>query len=245
VLATALLAATLVTGWATPQVPPKDGLALLRAMHDRYAATWYRTMTFVQATTDEHGKVTTWYEGLSVPGFLRIDIAPLDSAKAYIFRADSLYVIDGGKPTRAEPFVHPLMVLGFDVYRESVGTTAAKLTRLGFDLSKIREDTWQGRPVYVVGAAAGDTASAQFWVDRERLVFVRLIQQQRGTLAETQFNEYRRAGGGWVAAEVRFLSDGHQRGAESYSDIETGMTFPADFFDPAHFTRPAWVKGGE
>jgi hypothetical protein len=237
VLVTLLLASTILS----PSPQPKDGIAVLRAMHDRYAATWYQTMTFVQATTDEHGNVSTWYEGMTVPGFLRIDISPLDSGKAYLFRADSLYVIAADTVTTGGPFVHPLMVLGFDVYRQPVETTAAKLSALGIDLTKVREDVWQGRPVYVIGAAAGDTSSSQFWVDRDRLVFVRLIEPRRGARTETQFNGYQPAGGGWVATEVVFFQNGKRMGSESYRDVKTDMTFPDAYFDPARFTRPGWV----
>ena len=41
--------------------------------------------------------------------------------------------------------IHPLMVLGFDVYAQPVSQSAAKLTSLGFDLGNVRQDTWQGR----------------------------------------------------------------------------------------------------
>lgn len=223
---------------------PRDGRAVLRAMHDQYVATWYHTLRFVQATTQRDGSVETWYEGLRVPGFLRIDIAPVDSGKALIFRSDSLYEIHENGVRVARQFVHPLMVLGFDVYAQPVDTTAAKLDALGFDLSKVHEDTWQGEPVYVVGAGAGDTVSSQFWVEQRRLLFVRLIQHRRnGSLSEARFNDYRRADGGWVAAEVLFFTDGTPVGKEEYRDIEAGVTFPDGYFDPARFAPPAWVDG--
>jgi len=44
-----------------------------------------------------------------------------------------------------------------------VADAIEKLKGLKFDLSIEREETWQGRPVYVVGARAGDLHSAQFW----------------------------------------------------------------------------------
>src|SRR6266850_2126429 len=142
-------------------------------MHERYKGKWYRTVTFVQTTTSlREKKVETWYEAARIPGMLRIDVAPVDSGKMILFRNDSLYRFDDGQRKAAVPFVHPLMVLGFDVYADPPERTVAKLEGLKFDLSLIREDTWQGRPVYVVGAAAGDSSTRQFWVDRERLVFL-------------------------------------------------------------------------
>jgi hypothetical protein len=80
-----------------PQLdPPRNGQELLALMHDRYAAKWYRTLTFTQKTTLPDGKVETWYEALELPGKLRIDIAPLDSMKTILFRNDSVYQFEGG-----------------------------------------------------------------------------------------------------------------------------------------------------
>src|SRR2546425_7426706 len=81
--------------------------------------------------------------------------------------------------------------------------SAARLERLKFDLATVHEDTWQGRPVYVVGAKAGDLRARQFWVDRERLVFVRLLEPgQRDTsrTSDIRFNKYQPAGSAWLSA---------------------------------------------
>jgi cyclase len=56
---------------------------------------------------------------------------------------------------------------------------ARRLKRLGFDLATVHDDSWEGRPVYVVGARAGDLRTRQFWVDKERLVFVRRAAPRR------------------------------------------------------------------
>jgi hypothetical protein len=84
--------------------------------------------------------VETWYEALELPGKLK----------------------------EANPLVHPLMVLGFDVYEAPVSETVRKLRGLNFDLSKLHQTTWRGRPTCVVGAEPGDTVSPQFWIDIER-----------------------------------------------------------------------------
>jgi hypothetical protein len=210
-------------------------------MHDRYAGKWYHTLTFVQKTTHEDGSIETWYEALQFPGLLRIDIAPIDSSNVLLFRHDSIYVIRGGQNRPVRPLVHPLMVLGFDVYFDSPETTIGKLKGLGFDLSTMREDTWQGRPVYVVGAAAGDTTSNQFWVDKERLVFVRSLQAgQGGAIMETQFNKYQRLGEGWVSPEVLFYRNGVIVTREEYSDMRGDVPLPASLFD-TKYAQPEWV----
>jgi hypothetical protein len=222
---------------------PRTGEDVVRAMHARYAGTWYKTLTFVQKTTQPDGRVETWYEALSMPGLLRIDIAPLDSGKAIIFRNDSLFILNGGKIQASRPMIHPLLVLGFDVYVSPVENTLEKLKALKFDLTKLHTDTWQGRPVYVVGADAGDTTTSQFWVDQENLLFVRMLQPAPiGGVNETQFNKYVKLGKAWISPEVLFFTNGQPGNREEYSDMRVGMTFEPGLFDPVRFKPAGWIQ---
>lgn len=228
-----------------PEVRPQptNGKELIQAMHDKYPA-WYTTLTFVQKTTDlRKNTVETWYEAARIPGMLRIDIAPVDSGKMILFRNDSIYQFSGGALKASQPFVHPLMVLGFDVYRDPVDRTVSRLEGLGFDLSKLREDQWQGRAVYVVGAAAGDTTSRQFWIDKERLVFVRSLETAKsGALSETQFNKYEPLGKGMIAPEVLFFVNGKMVIKEEYSAMKADVMLRDVLFDGSTYGKPAWVK---
>ena len=208
----------LCQGPAPAPVPAPNGRAILAAMHDRYAGAWYRTLTFVQRNTAtapngamEH---STWLEYAALPGRLRIEFQPPDSSAGLLFVRDSQFVFKGGRLTSATAFVHPLMVLGFDVYFDSVERTVTRLDGLGFDLATVHDDTWQGRPVYVVGAPAGDLHHCQFWVDKERLVFVRMLEPgQRDTTrtSDIRFNDYRPSGAAWISAEVALLVAGKER----------------------------------
>jgi hypothetical protein len=131
------------------------------------------------------------------------------------------------------------------VYAQPTDRTLSVLRQSGFDLSRVREDTWMGTPVYVVGAAAGDLRSKQFWVDRERLLFVRLIQpagpNATGT-SEIQFNRYRPVGGGWIAEEVQFFRDGRRAFLEVYYDVRTGVPLDDRLFDArAWGSVPHWT----
>ena len=200
------------------------------------------TLSFTQhnTATDSAGQETysTWKEYAALPGRLRIDFMPADSGGGVLFARDTEFVFAHDSLVRAIPLVHPLLVLGFDVYVQPVDTTLAKLARLGINLSLIHEDTWQGRPAYVVGAAAGDSAHVQFWVDRDRLVFVRMLQPGRrdpSRVAETRFEDYRPVGGAWLSARVVFLAAGKPVWREEYVDIRTGAPFDAALFDPARF----------
>jgi hypothetical protein len=235
---------------STPAVAPQpaapaNGEALIRAMYDRYKGKWYQTLTFVQTTSDmKKNSKETWYEAARIPGILRIDIAPIDSGKTILFRNDSIYQFDGGAVKFAGPFVHPLMVLGFDVYLDPAEKTIDRLKALGFDLSRIREDNWQGRSVYVVGAAKGDSATKQFWIDKERLVFVRMLETAKNgshPLVETQFNKYIPVGNAWCSVEVKFIVNGALQTMEEYADVKGDPALPDELFDPAKYGPPGWV----
>jgi len=217
-----------------------NGEQLIAAMHKKYAGKWYKTLTFVQKTTqfkpDGTSQVSTWYEAMSVPGKLRVDVAPLEDGNGFMFLDNTQYGFKGGKQTRSQPRIHPLLVLGFDVYAQPVEKTVKLLKDLNIDLSVLHEETWQGKPVYVVGAKQGDLNAPQFWIDKKNLYFVRLIElvgKDKKQVQETQFNKYQKVkGGGWVSAEVIFNVDGKLALTEDYSDIQTDVKLDEKLFDP-------------
>ena len=220
----------------------KTGEELIAAMHKKYDGKWYKTLTFVQKTTnykpDGTSASETWYEALTAPGKLRIDIEPLSKGNGIIFADGSLYQISEGKPGPKRPFVHPLLVLGFDVYTQPVETTIAQIKGFGIDLSTIHEDKWQDNDVYVIGAKQGDLRTPQSWVTKKDLLFVRLIQlvgKDKNIVQETQFNDYVKAKGGWVAAGVKFFADGKLRTTEEYTNIKAGTNLSPELYDPEKF----------
>lgn len=232
---------------AAGSIAPRNGEELLALMRERYVGKWYRTLTFVQKTTFSNGKIETWYEALELPGKLRIDVAPLDSGKTLLFRNDSLYVFEQKTLRSSQPFVHPLLVLGFDVYQAPVSKTVAKLRGLNFDLSKLHRTSWQGRPTYVVGAEAGDTTSPQFWIDVERLYFVRSFEPSKkdpSVINETRFDKYIPLGGGWLEMEVLFLANGEQKIKEEYSEPRAEVKLDPALFDPSVWRAPKWISQG-
>lgn len=245
-LGTIFCLATLAAGPpSAPTDPPKDGVELLARMRERYLGKWYRTLTFVQKTTLPDGKTETWYEAAELPGKLRIDIAPLEGKNTLLFRNDSMYEFKRGELAESKPLIHPLMVLGFDVYAQPVDTTAAQLRTLGFDLDRLHESDWQGRPAYVVGAAAGDSTTRQFWIDQERLYFVRMVEpgkQDPSARVETQFNKYIPMEEGWLETEVRFLVNGETRMLEEYTRPKAGVPLDPAIFDPTTWVPPGWVR---
>jgi hypothetical protein len=244
-----LICALLAAGTAAQASKVKTSEDLIREMQKKHARSWYKTLTFVQKTKEFHAdgtsKVTIWYEAFSAPGKLRIDFDPIKDGNGILFSNFTLYSFKDGKHAAARPFVHPLLLLGFDVYFLPVEETIAKLKELKFDLSELREDVWQGRPVYVVGAKAGDLRSRQFWIDKQNLYFVRLLEptaKDNSITQETLFNKYEKVkGGGWVAPEVIFMVNGKTVVTEEYTEIRGGVPLDPKLFDPQHWrTAPHW-----
>lgn len=214
-----------------PITTPQELLAAMRA---RYDGTWYRTLTFLQNNTERHPDGTiehsVWREWLQAPGKLRIEFQPADSGNGVLFSNDSIHSFRHDSLAGSRPFVHPLLVLGFDVYMQPVERTIAQLQQPPrvFDLSVLSEGSWEGRPVWIVGT------KRQFWVDKERLVFVRMLEptpRDSTKTADTRFNKYAPYAGGWVAPEVEFLVDGQQQFLEQYSEIQVNVAMPASLFD--------------
>jgi hypothetical protein len=227
----------------------RTGEDVLRAMHDRYAKTWYKTLTFTQKSTtynaDGTSKVDTWHEAIALPAKLRIDTGPPANNDGYLMVDGTLTILKQGQPVKTLPSVNMLLVLGFDVYGQAPETTSRVVNSEGCDLSKIHEDTWEGQPVYVVGAAKGDLNSKQFWVDKNRLLFVRLFEPTRedaSKFREIRFEDYREMAGGWVAARVEVRSDDKIVFTEDYSDIVCNAKLAPGTFDAKQFNDTHWEK---
>jgi len=244
-----IVAISLLTLPTTSYAKISNTNELIAAMQKKYGQSWYKTATFVQETTnvqpDGTSKVETWYEAMMVPGSLRIDFTPTAAGNGILFTDGKIFVFKDGKVDTTRPFEHPLLILGFDIYRTPASDVTTKLQAMKFDLSQFREDSWQGRPVYVVGAKVGDLHSPQFWIDQENLYFVRMLRPggKDGTQTqETQFNKYQKLGGGWMAPEVIFMIDGKVVTTEKYSDIRGDMTLDPKLFDPQFWTTVHWKE---
>ena len=226
---------------APPTAAPAAASAeeVISAMHDRYANTWYRTLRFRQRVvhTPPDGSSRpneVWLEHAEVPGKLRIDLGENFTGAGNIYSGDSVFIFAPGRPVARRANRNPLLVLGFDVYRQPVDESVRILKGLRFDFTKFREDTWQGRPHYVVGAAdASDTRSPQFWIEKDRLLFTRLITPAgASSVSEIRFDNYQRLGGTWIAPLVVFLRDGREVMREEYFDMEANVKIPEGLFNP-------------
>jgi outer membrane lipoprotein-sorting protein len=239
---TFVLAALSVSASAQTISTPEQ---LIAAMHDRYASKWYHTLTFEQksVTHKPDGTETTelWHEALMLPGRLRIEIGDRSAGNGMLFSNNHLYIYKEGKLAEQRDFVHPLLVLGFDVYTQAVDKTMQQLKDLSVDTTLMHEENFEGRPTYVVGAKPGDLQTLQFWVDKERLYFVRLLrpsEKQAGAVQDVRFDDYKQVeGGGWLAEHVAIVAAGKVVFEELYSDIKINPSLSENLFNPEQFLQ--------
>jgi hypothetical protein len=230
---------------ATRVVPAAGTIAsttgLVGAMRDKYDGKYLRTLTFLQnntryTTTGEEQK-SQWFEHVEAPGKLRIAFLPSAQKSGLVQVGESVASFDNGMRIDFRPSVNPLLLLTVDAYSAPASSVMRALDSLGVDTRIVRADEWEGRPVYVVGAKAGDTTSNQVWIDAEHLRLLRFIQRvgrgERAMLSEIQVRSYREIEGYQIPTEILTLRNGRPVWREQRTDIRVNAELPANVFDQA------------
>jgi len=221
---------------------PANGTEVFARMRSAYGDGWYKTLTFVQTTTlrmrDGRDTVQTWYETLrytpELGTRLRIDVAPLSAGNASISTWDSTWVIRGDTLAAVRASGNPFLPFIEGAYLQAAEKTAKEVGPLGIDLSRVHAATWDGRAAWAVGASSdSDSTSAQFWVDVERLVLVRMVLaggQGRAPL-DIRLDKFEKVGKGWLATRVEMLQGGQRRQLEEYHDWKGDPAIDAALLD--------------
>ena len=216
---------------------------LVREMHDRYSGNWYSTLRFAQTNTfyTQAGKEETsrWVENLSVPGKLRIDFEPLASKSGLLILNNRVTTFDNGRKIDTRRSIQPILTLTADVYAIPSAVTIRRLDSLNIDLDKFRTAKLDNKPVYVVGANDGDLESNQIWIDADRLLLVRIIQQNktgaRTVVTDTRVADYRDIDGFPVAHRYMSSRDGKPYFREQYENVRVNARVPAGIFDASRW----------
>jgi len=231
--------------------PPKIGSteALLDAMHRQYRGKWARTVTFTQRNTHYAGDTvkgtSTWYEAIQYPDKFRIDVGPPREGNALILAADSMYNFKGGELKARKFRVNDLMLLTGGLNFLGKAAALAQMQKAGYNTAIFREDTWEGRRAYVVGAEKGDEKTAQCWFDAQHLYLLRSVSNAQGRVQDGRFSKHVRAAGGWLETEVLFLVDGQKAQLEEYLDVKINPPLPDGLFSPAQFGKVHWMEKEE
>ena len=232
---------------------PRTGADVLEAMRAAYAGKWYHTLTFTQKTTrrgqDGTESEQTWYETLSHTAAgtkLRIDFGDLAAGNGVIYTPDSSVRVRGGKPQPASASGNEFLPLIEGVYVQPVAKTVKELGQMKVDMSRVRTGTWEGKPVWIVGASsASDTTSPQFWVDtKDKLLQRMILSFGDGQSFDVHLGKYERVGNGaWLATKIEMFQGGVRRQAEEYSGWKVDVPVDPSMFDVAKWsTAPHWAK---
>jgi len=216
---------------------------LIKAMHDRYAGKYLKTMSFLQNntryTTTGQEQKSQWYEHIEIPGKLRIAFLPASQRSGLVQVDDRVASFDNGIRVDFRPSVNPLLLLTADVYVAPVAAIMRGLDSLDVDGEIIRSDVWEGQPVYVVGAKAGDSTSSQLWVDKDDLRLVRFIQSnrtgERTIVSDIRVQGYKEIQGFDVPTTFLVIRNGRPFWREQYADVRVNEEFPPGTFDQARW----------
>ena len=229
-----------------PATPPfADSREVFGEIHDRYVGKRFTHLTFIQRTQPAEGEAVLWYEAIRPLGLVRADFAPLDSMNGIMYRSDSLYGFRNGQIGVARANQRWItMLTQVDIYALPVDSTLARLESLGVDLSVMHGDEWNGRPVVVIGAQAGDTMAAQVWYDEEHLYPVRVIQPPGASPNRVEFrmSNYQFLEGGWVENRIDVVVGGRVVTTECYAEVRAHPGLDEEIFLPDSFATRRWAE---
>ncbi|MFI5148951.1 MAG: hypothetical protein ACHQRM_04405 [Bacteroidia bacterium] len=220
--------------------------SLLEAMLKRYTGKWCKTATFVQATyrpNDSLNKHMTWYEAVEYPDRLRIDFNSISKGNAALFRNDSAYRFRKGLLQDTRNDKHDMLLILGGMYFRKKEDIISRLATLNYKLDHFSENTWLGKPVYVLGAEKGDTLNNQLWVDKAELRVVRCISRLSPTeVLDMRVEACIKACGGFMETKLSFYINGQLDQLETYKEVQTGIKIDPAVFDPKQFGKVHWRK---
>lgn len=219
-----------------------SGYDAIAATRNAYAGgRWYKNFTFSQETKfykdGKEDKIEIWHEAYSAPGKLSIKFKTKDAKVGVLFEGNKIHVFNENQEPVHKPFIHDLLLAAFDIYFLKPYETHHLLDSLGYNLKIVREDVFEGRKVFVVGAQKGDEKSNQLWIDAERFYLHRIIYNRPNEVRDIILSDYVNMENNWVAKKIIFKENGQLNLIETYFDIKFPKEINKDFFDPVKFTE--------
>ena len=208
----------------------QGGHPILEKMHTRYRNGMCQFYTFSQRNTHYQNDTvignSVWHESVGLPDKFRIVFGDSAKGNSVLFRNDSALHYRRSKFSKSSSDSNSLLLLLGGMYYRELGDVKARLFKAGFDLSFFHERTWNGRPVYVLGATQGDETTNQFWVDKKDLVIVRIIERINPTdIMDMRFESHQPWCKGFVENRVTFRRNGVLEQVEEYYDLKKTENF--------------------
>jgi hypothetical protein len=226
--------------------PISSGLDVLRRVREAHDDSAPSLISFTQATTTylaSGGQLQQrWRIIVAPPLRMRSDYLPLTTRSGALQLGVQNYSFQNGRRTSLQTQVNATLLLGFGAFAQAPESTMRHLDSLGVKSTVIRRDTAGGRPVWVIGAEAGDLTSDQLWVDAQRWIPIRLIDREtrgtRTTITDYRFSEFAEHGGVPIVTTLLIYRDQRLTVRYEHRDVRINPAVSDAAFDPAR-----WVEG--
>ena len=209
---------------------------IIQQMYSAHAKNFRKSLSFLQQTNtyrnDSLIKTATWYEVLVYPDKLRIDIEDPSKGNSIFFVNDSIYRSQNGQTKNMGYQPHDLLFVLGGMYSFPLDKVYPKLKAMGYNTDKSFETTWKGKKVVVIGTDKDETESNQFWIDKEKLVTVRILNNKDGQKTETVCGDYVPLGNNLCETYIEFYLNGKLRQTEKYTDLKENVPVDMQYLDP-------------
>lgn len=209
---------------------------IVQQMYKTHAKDFRKSLSFVQQTefyrNDSMVRKDIWYEVLVYPDKLRIDINDALSGNAIFYVNDSSYRFHNNVLKIKSYQPHDLLFVLGGMYSFNLDEVYKRLKKMGYNTDKYFETTWKGQKVIVVGTDKEETESNQFWVDKEKLVTVRILNNKDGQKSEVLCEDYIKLGNNWCETKIEFFINGKLRQTEKYTEIKDNINVDMDYLNP-------------
>ncbi|MBS1636741.1 MAG: hypothetical protein JST26_12570 [Bacteroidetes bacterium] len=215
-----------------------NGEDLLRQMHEKFRKGVCKAYTFSQKNTHYRNDSITghseWHEAIEFPDKFRIDFGEKTAGNYVIFKADSAYSFKKNQLVKRRYDSNTLLLLLGGMYYRPIDEVITRLKNENYLTTMLSSQTWENRPVYVVGARTEDTLSNQIWIDKETLQVVRIIEKMNDTdTMDMRFESHVKMCKGFIENKVSFRRNGKLEQVEEYFDIQSVGAFPVSTFSIA------------
>lgn len=211
--------------------------SVIEKMYNTHAKEFRKSMSFIQETAfyrnDSIVRKATWYEVISYPDKLRIDINDPLKGNTLFFVNDSLYNFQSKQLRSTTYQPHDLLFVLGGMYSYPLKDVISRLQKIGYNTNQSFETSYKGVPVIVLGTDREELESNQIWIDKVKLVPIRILENKGGQKSEIICSKYVKLGNHWCETMVEIFVNGKLRQTEAYTQLKENVGINMEYFNPA------------
>jgi hypothetical protein len=219
---------------ARASMRPRNGLEVIGAMRRAHPSRALKSLSYNVLTVDADEDTSQARAHLVLPGRFRESVLPARQRTGSVRNRQRLAVFERGRRVTLQRRVDLSALLAYDVFAQSIDSTISMLDSASVRFGLLRQDELDGRRVWVVGAEAGDSTSAQFWVDADEWRVVRVIQRDPrvpSRVVEERFGAFQEHLRVPVPTRVEVYRAGQLVQRREFSDVRVNPSIPSRAFD--------------